>query len=140
MGLGKTTRSEAMLGCTYEQLIAHLNDNDRGLVYGDPNMVLHIDHIRPINNFKNLKCRLEMHECANFNNLQLLPGPENRSKSDRFTPADKAAYAVSKGYRAIAELRKGWRADVVCTCENCVHRTTTQIVPGLGCVCVCVCN
>ncbi|KAJ1465736.1 hypothetical protein T484DRAFT_1757202 [Baffinella frigidus] len=121
-GLGKTTRSEAMLGCTYKQLVAHLNDNDRGLVYGDPNMVPHIDHIRPMANFEDLKCRLEIHECANFNNLQLLPGPENLRKGASFTSVDQVAYAVSKGYRAIVELRKGWRAAGVCTCENCTSR------------------
>ncbi|KAJ1465403.1 hypothetical protein T484DRAFT_1757444 [Baffinella frigidus] len=119
MGMGKTTRSEEMLGCAYDQLIAHLNDNDRGLLYGDPNMVLHIDHIRPMASFKNLGCRLEMRECANFNNLQLLPGPENQSKGGRFTPADQAAYAISKGGMAIAELVNVWRAAGVCSCEKC---------------------
>ncbi|KAJ1468290.1 hypothetical protein T484DRAFT_1755268 [Baffinella frigidus] len=119
MGVGKISPSEEMLGCTYEQLIAHLNDNDRGLVYGDLNMVLHIDHIRPMASFKDIGCRVGMHECANFNNLQLLPGSENLRKGASFTPAEEAAYALTKGYRAIAELRKVWRAAGVCSCELC---------------------
>jgi hypothetical protein len=73
--------------------------------------------------FKNLKCQVEVLKCMNFNNLQLLPGPENCSKSDTFTPADEAAYAISKAGLAIAELEKGWRADPeVCKCEECKAR------------------
>jgi hypothetical protein len=122
MGLGKIACPEAILGCTYEQLIAHLNDNDRGLIYGDPNVVLHIDHIRPIASFNVVGCYVEMYKCANFNNLQLLPGLENRRKRCSFTPAEEAAYAISKGGMAIVELEKGWRAaGDMCTCNLCTR-------------------
>ncbi|KAJ1495631.1 hypothetical protein T484DRAFT_3646416, partial [Baffinella frigidus] len=32
-GMGKVSLSEKVMGCSCEQLIAHLNDNDRGFVY-----------------------------------------------------------------------------------------------------------
>jgi hypothetical protein len=70
--------------------------------------------------FKNLKCQVEVNKCMGFNNLQLLPGPENKSKRDSFTSAEEAAYALSKGGMATAELEKGWRADGVCKCELCI--------------------
>ncbi|KAJ1465450.1 hypothetical protein T484DRAFT_1864701 [Baffinella frigidus] len=118
MGMGKVSLSEGVVGCRYEELIAHLNDNDKGRVYerGD----FHIDHIRPMASFKNLKCQVEVHMCMDFNNLQLLTGPENSSKRDSFTPAQEAAYALSKGGMAIAERKKGWRADGMCKCELCI--------------------
>ncbi|KAJ1465829.1 hypothetical protein T484DRAFT_1863334 [Baffinella frigidus] len=125
MGTGKVSLSEKVVGCSYEVLVAHLNDNDRGFVYGKSGgVVLHIDHIRPMASFKNLKCRIEVLKCMNFNNLQLLPGPENQRKNDSFTPDEEAAYAISKAGLAIAELKKGWRADGVCKCELCMGQTT----------------
>ncbi|KAJ1464413.1 hypothetical protein T484DRAFT_1758111, partial [Baffinella frigidus] len=53
-GMGKVSLSEEVVGCIFEELIAHLNDNDRGFVYGRGDF--HIDHIRPMASFKNLKC------------------------------------------------------------------------------------
>jgi hypothetical protein len=119
-GMGKVSLSGKVMGCSCEQLIAHLNDNDRGFVYEQSVGVFHIDHIRPMASFKNLKCHVEVLKCMNFNNLQLLPGPENKSKNDSFTPDQAAAYAISKGGLAIAELEKGWRAEPgVCKCSEC---------------------
>ncbi|KAJ1464231.1 hypothetical protein T484DRAFT_1758255, partial [Baffinella frigidus] len=108
LGLGKNTKTGKMVGCTCKELRVHLNSNSRGLVYGMPGVVLHIDHIRPLSSFK-LGCRLELLKGANWNNLQLLTAEENGRKSDRFTPADAEAYALSVGGKAIAELEKGWR-------------------------------
>jgi hypothetical protein len=122
MGMGKVSLSEDLVGCSFEELLAHLNDNVRGFVFGElaGGVEFHIDHIRPIASFKNLKCQVEVHMCMDFNNLQLLTGPENLSKNDSFTSAEEAAYAISKGGMAIAELEKGWRADPeVCKCEQC---------------------
>jgi hypothetical protein len=119
-GMGKVSLNEGVVGCLYEQLIAHLNDNDRGFVYGKGDVVFHIDHIRPMASFKNLKCHVEVLKCMNFNNLQLLPGSENSRKGGKFTSDQAAAYATSKGGMAIAELEKGWRADPgVCKCSEC---------------------
>ncbi|KAJ1463679.1 hypothetical protein T484DRAFT_1873598 [Baffinella frigidus] len=123
MGMGKVSLSEDLVGCSFEELLAHLNDNVRGFVFGKlaGGVELHIDHIRPMASFKNLKsCQVEVNKCMGFNNLQLLPGPENKSKNDSFTSADKAAYAISKGGMAIADSVPVWRADPeVCKCEHC---------------------
>jgi hypothetical protein len=122
MGMGKVSLSEDLVGCSFEELLAHLNDNVRGFVFGElaGGVELHIDHIRPMFSFKNLKCQVEVNKCMGFNNLQLLPGPENMSKNKSFTSAQEAAYALSKGGMATAELEKGWRADPeVCKCEQC---------------------
>ncbi|KAJ1482381.1 hypothetical protein T484DRAFT_1804014 [Baffinella frigidus] len=121
MGMRKVSLSEEVVGCSYEELIAHLNDNDRGYVYDKSGGEFHIDHIRPMASFKNLAtCRLEAWRCMNFNNLQLLPGPENCSKGARFNAKDKAAHAISKGYLAIVDLEEGWIAAGVCECKLCV--------------------
>ncbi|KAJ1482422.1 hypothetical protein T484DRAFT_1747636 [Baffinella frigidus] len=121
MGMRKVSLSEEVVGCSYEELIAHLNDNDHGYVYDKSGGEFHIDHIRPMASFKNLAtCHLEVLECMDFNNLQLLPGPENKRKGDRFNAKDKAAYAVSKGGMAIAERREDRIAAGVCKCKLCV--------------------
>ncbi|KAJ1466595.1 hypothetical protein T484DRAFT_1756510 [Baffinella frigidus] len=120
MGMGKVSLSEKVVGCAYKVLVAHLNNNDRGFLYEQSVGLFHIDHIRPMASFKNLKCTIEVYKCMNFNNLQLLPGPENCRKCDSFTSAEEAAYAISKGGLAIAELEKGWRTDGVCKCELCI--------------------
>ena len=78
-GLTKDTEHEKWLGCTYEQLIVHLNKNGRGLVHGMPGVALHIDHIRPLSDF-NLVCREELFEACNWSNLQLSHAAENTSK------------------------------------------------------------
>jgi hypothetical protein len=119
MGLGKHTRTKEILGCTYEELIVHLNNNDRGFVYGTSDTDYHIDHIRPIASFK-LGCRFELLEACNFNNLQLLTGPENLKKSDTFTPEASEAYYKSVGGIAILALRAVWRTKEVCACESCM--------------------
>jgi hypothetical protein len=119
MGLTKDTESEKLLGCSYEELIIHLNTNDRGLIYNMDGPVLHIDHIRPISNF-NIGCRLELLEACNWNNLQLLLGTENVQKGASFTLEQSELYYKSVGGMAIVELRKVWRVSEMCTCENCV--------------------
>ena len=122
MGLGKVEVSEELLGCTYDELVVHLNTNNRGFVYGDDITFgkLHIDHIRPIANF-NVLCYIELKKACNFNNLQLLPWKENNKKRDEFPPAAAAVYAISVGGMAIAELAVGWRASGICKCALCVR-------------------
>ncbi|KAJ1463849.1 hypothetical protein T484DRAFT_1758531, partial [Baffinella frigidus] len=56
-GMGKVSLTDKVTGVSCEELIARLNDNDKGLVYGRG--VVHIDHIRPMASFKNLKCQVE---------------------------------------------------------------------------------
>jgi hypothetical protein len=118
LGISKDKGSQEMLGCTYEELVIHLNNNTRGFIYGDKTMDFHIDHIRPIASF-NKRCRIELLKGCNWNNLQLLPGPENQGKGGRFPPKAAAAYAVSTGGMAIAVLEIGWRQSGECKCVEC---------------------
>jgi hypothetical protein len=119
MGLSKDTESAKLLGCSYEDFVIHLDDNDRGFEYGMEGVVLHIDHIRPMSNF-NIGCRIELLKCCNWNNMQLLTEAENLEKGASFTPAQSEAYDKSTGGMAIAALEKGWRSSEVCNCELCV--------------------
>ena len=103
------------MGCTLEELIAHLNNNDRGFKYGDPG--LQIDHIRCLASFKDtIHCIVQQLKALNFNNLQLLPATENNSKNDTY---DADAYAESEAGMAIADLEEQWKMDGVCGCELC---------------------
>jgi hypothetical protein len=115
MGLSKECASQVLLGCSYEELVIHLNNNSRGFIYGDETMDFHIDHIRPLASF-NKRCRIELLKSCNWNNLQLLPGPENLGKGGKFPPSDAAAYAASDGGIAIAVLEVKWRGSKVCGC------------------------
>jgi hypothetical protein len=63
---------------------------------------------------------MDMYKCNNYNNLQLLTVDENAAKSDSFTAAEAAAYVVSIGGMAIAELLQGWIDGGVCQCGGCV--------------------
>ena len=88
LGLVKTEVSEKMLGCTYDELMIHLNTNARGFVFGDDTFgKLHVDHIRPISSFDVL-CYVELLKACNYNNLQLLPASENLAKGAKFTLED----------------------------------------------------
>jgi hypothetical protein len=114
-GKEKDSSTELLLGVSYEEAVLHLNDNSRGLKLHDDN--IHIDHIRPIASFSLKKCKLEILQCSNINNLQLLPGPENEAKSDRFNDADKEAYEPIR--KIIAALMPAWLARGECSCGQC---------------------
>jgi hypothetical protein len=119
-GLGKNATTDKTIGCNPIQFIAHLNNNDRGLVFGDDDTFgrLEIDHIRPVHDMKK-GCRLDFLRISRFENLRLLPWRENRAKSDTFTSADAARYAEKEG-KEIAKLEPGWVAAGVCKCVLCV--------------------
>jgi hypothetical protein len=117
-GLEKNSSSAQDLGCTRAEYLVHLNDNDRGLVYGVKGVV--VDHIRPVNSFKNLRCRVAFWECTNFQNMQLLTKEENGRKSDSFTSEERDAYYKSDAGMNILALREVWRASGVCDCSLCV--------------------
>jgi hypothetical protein len=117
-GLEKNSSSSKDLGCTRAEYLVHLNDNDRGLVYGQKGVV--VDHIRPVDSFKNLPCRVAFWECTNFQNMQLLTQEENGHKSDSFTDEERDAYYTSAAGIKILALRDVWRAEGVCECEQCV--------------------
>ena len=89
--------------CTWADLVAHLNDNPYGYWVGQPG--IEIDHIRCIASFCLLSGPIQQRECMNFNNLQLMLGPENLAKGDYYNAEE---YANSDAGKAVAKLRVGW--------------------------------
>lgn len=74
-GYSENKTTELLLGCSYEQLLAHL-----GLSSLDP--AYHIDHICPVSQAKDSD---ELIKLQHFSNLQLLSPSENVKKSNRPT-------------------------------------------------------
>ena len=107
------------MGCEPEEMIDHLNDNDRGYVYGDPN--LRVDHIRPLANFgKSIACAIIQFEAFSYLNQQLLTHEENSTKRDKYTKQDAELYEASEVGKAIAQLKIQWKADKICVgCKWC---------------------
>ncbi|KAJ1465006.1 hypothetical protein T484DRAFT_1866882 [Baffinella frigidus] len=102
---GTTTHTQVVLGCTWDELVVHLHNNPRGYTLDTPDM--HIDHIRPVSSFKLASDPIEEHRCMNFNNLQLLTGPENIAKGDDYNVVE---YALTEASKAIEKLVPGWVA------------------------------
>jgi hypothetical protein len=109
----KTGHTHELIGCTWAELVAHLNDNIFGYRVGDKG--LHIDHIRPCASFQLADNPVEQRKCMNFNNLQLMPAEENLSKSDFYDPE---AYAEMPSGKAIAVLSVGWEKQFPADVEN----------------------
>jgi hypothetical protein len=105
VGGTKSSRTLELIGCSWEELIAHLNNNPYGYFVGMKG--IHIDHIRCMDSFL-LYGPIEQHECLNWNNLQLLPGHVNMSKGSNY---DAVKYAASPAGSAIALLRVGWEQE-----------------------------
>ena len=98
-----TGRTQVLLGCTWEELVIHLNDNPHGYTLDMDG--IDIDHIRCIISFM-LGDPIEQHRCMNFNNLQLLPKHENRNvKRATYIPAE---YEQTDAYKAIELLVPEW--------------------------------
>ena len=102
-GCKKAAHTEELVGCTWVQFIAHLNDNSYGYYVGQPGV--HIDHIRPIASFSLFGGPISQREAMNFNNLQLMWGSDNIAKGSSY---DAVQYAASDAGKAIAKLRVGW--------------------------------
>jgi uncharacterized Zn-finger protein len=101
-----TSRTQVVLGCTFEEAVDFLHNNSRGYTLSTPG--IQIDHIRPVASFKNKAGDpVEQHRCMNINNLQLLTGPENLAKSDVYDPV---AYALTDASKAIEKLVPTWMA------------------------------
>jgi hypothetical protein len=101
---GNTPHTHDLVGCTWGESVAHLNNNPRGYTLDTKD--IQIDHIRPVSSF-NLMDSVEQHRCWNFNNLQLLTKEDNRKKSASY---DAAAYALTDASKAIEKLVPGWIA------------------------------
>lgn len=91
IAIGKSANTETLVGMNWEDLVEHLNNNDRGLKVGDPGV--HVDHILPLIAFKNIFHTEFGQKCAcNWRNLQLLPASENISKSAKYDQAEFDRY------------------------------------------------
>jgi uncharacterized Zn-finger protein len=101
----KSGRTMELVGCSWEELIAHLNNNPQGYFLGMEG--IHIDHIRCMDSFKSYG-PIEQRCALNWNNLQLLPGHVNQSKGSDY---DAVEYAASPSGLAIALLRVGWEKE-----------------------------
>lgn len=63
-----------ILGCDYQTLVDHLNNNEFGFKVGEQH--IDVDHIVPLSRGKNKK---EIEKLCHYTNLQLLPSYYNRS-------------------------------------------------------------
>ena len=100
---GEDLDMQFVLGKTWAELVVHLHNNPHGYTLDMEDM--HIDHIRSMWSFPRTNCPVEEHRCMNFNNLQLLPGPENRAKGNYYNAAE---YAITDASIAIEKLVPGW--------------------------------
>ena len=80
-GKSKSARTQALLGCTPEECLAHI---EAQFTEGMTHENTEVDHIVPCASF-NLENELEQRQCFHFSNLQPLFPPENRHKSAKIT-------------------------------------------------------
>jgi hypothetical protein len=79
-GYVKTWKTMDILGCTYEELVGHLESKfDSGMSWSNRGQ-WHIDHIIPMSSAKNVE---EVKNLAHYTNLQPLWGPDNISKGNK---------------------------------------------------------
>ena len=77
-GYTKRSKTSDILGCSFEEFVAHLNNNEYGFIYGDND--LDLDHIIPISSATTEE---ELIKLNHYTNFQLLPSDYNRGvKSD----------------------------------------------------------
>jgi len=105
-GFKKTTHTEKLLGCTWEHVADHLDNNAIGLKLTDESV--HVDHIRPIASFKDLSCEFEQRTVNHYLNLQLLSARDNLSKHAKF---DYGEWEKSDSGMALLKLNRQWRMD-----------------------------
>ena len=80
-GNSKSARTQALLGCTREECLAHIEAQfTEGMTHENTD----VDHIVPCASF-NLENEEEQRQCFHFSNLQPLFKPENRSKGAKIT-------------------------------------------------------
>jgi len=79
-GFKKGSKTADMIGCTWEQLCAHLETFFTDSINWDTRSTWHIDHIIPLASAKTME---ELMELAKWTNLQPLFGPDNFAKGDK---------------------------------------------------------
>jgi len=87
-GYTKKSRLTNIIGCSYEELTEHLNNNPYGFKMGEQGIDL--DHIKPIKDSNSLD---SFESLWHYTNLQLLPSHYNRAiKRDK--PFDKTHFKI----------------------------------------------
>ena len=85
-GKSKSARTQALLGCTPEECLAHIEAQfTEGMTWQN----IDVDHIVPCASF-NLENPEEQRQCFHWSNLQPLFKPDNRSKGAKIT--ERAAH------------------------------------------------
>jgi hypothetical protein len=118
-GSKKCNTTEKLTSMNFEQLTEYLENNDRGLKLHCKKV--HIDHIRPLADFKNLHCEFELRTACSYLNLQLLTARENSQKSDTFC---FTSWASSDRGKQLIQLGVKWRekAGKDCSTERTFRR------------------
>jgi len=81
-GYGKTTKTAALLGCSFEFLLTHIERQFlRGMTWANRSL-WHIDHILPI---ASAKTEAEAKSLCHFTNLRPMWARDNQSKKDKIT-------------------------------------------------------
>jgi hypothetical protein len=91
-GYSKNSKTIDIIGCSFEQLSEHLNNNPYGFKYEDK--LYDVDHIIPISNASTEE---EILKLNHYTNLQLLPSEYNRNikKSSEWNPLDFEYYLIT---------------------------------------------
>ena len=84
-GNGKAATTEELLGCTFEQAVAHIEVQfTEGMSWAKMGVNgIHIDHIRPCASF-DLTDPEQQRECFHYTNLQPLWAKDNLRKADKW--------------------------------------------------------
>lgn len=80
-GWGKTTKTQALLGCTFEELTAHLQSKFKEGMTLENHGDWHLDHIKPCATATSAE---ELAALFHFTNLQPLWATENLSKGCKY--------------------------------------------------------
>ena len=80
-GWGKTTKTQALLGCTFEEFAAHLQSKFKEGMTFENHGDWHIDHIKPCATATSAE---ELAALFHFTNLQPLWATENLSKGCKY--------------------------------------------------------
>jgi hypothetical protein len=90
----KSSKSQVLLGCSWQVLIEHLETLFVAGMTWENYQEWHLDHIRPCASF-DLTDPAQQRVCMNWRNLQPMWGEENLAKSDTWTPAMEAEWAAN---------------------------------------------
>jgi len=91
IGTIRSNKMDRYLGCTSEELVAHLERQFTGNMSWETKGEWHVDHIRPCASF-DLTNENEIMVCFNWRNLQPMDSRENLSKQDKYSKENEMAW------------------------------------------------